>query len=55
MLPGALEKVGFHVFDDCPKIKTILVGNSSVAVSLRHYRYLALILVKGMMVGNTFL
>ena len=35
MLPDTLEEVGSYVFGDCPKIKTIWVGNSSVADSVR--------------------
>ena len=56
MLPDVLEKVGSYVFDGCPEIKTIWLGNNSIADSLRYgYSCTVVFSNKLMMVGDKFL
>ena len=56
VLPDALEKVGYHVFSDYPKIRTIWVENRFVADSLRHeYDCIAVFSEKATMVGDKLL
>ena len=54
-LPDALEEVGHHVFDDCPEIKTIWVGNSFVANSLQKHSCKRTLPARSTMVGDKLL
>ena len=58
VLPDALEQVGTNVFYNCFEIKTIWVGNSSVADSLRRGYYsdsVAILPARSTMVGDRLL
>ena len=56
MLPDALEKIGAHVFDDCPTIDIVWVENSSVVDSLKQdYNLMAVFSKRSTMVGTKLL
>ena len=58
VLPDALERIGYEVFNGCPEIKEIWIGNSSVADSLRgdsSYDSVAILPPRSTMVEDRFL